>query len=338
MLFAHLTVFLAFIAFLLFALRIKQQITAEKILTLFSLIYLLNTTMFLSYQYYGFDEKLLLDLSGVITELLTLTMPVAYLLLLGWPVKKWTKSVTLLTFLLFVVGGTLTHFYIADNSGYLFYHENRHAKQNVELQIIVDLIILIFFLFLFTRVLKQKNQELFDGDFKRSIGFVFVGYYLQDLIVLGVMAYFTSDEMLNEMIFYFGNILNFFIILMLVYLSIQTNWLKEWHMIKKSVGKSKIDVPQFKITTPALPILKSQLAELNVVDFQNIKAKFKSEYTVLFENIDALTQLSKTEKMYLFFLHFEIPHKDLADVLHVSNRTIETNFYRVRKKIQKQLL
>jgi hypothetical protein len=338
MLFAHLTVFLASIAFLLFAMRYKQQIMAEKMLTLFSLIYLLNTTMFLSYQYYGFDEKLLLDLSGVITELLTLTMPVAYLLLLGWQGKKWTKSLTLLTFLLFVVGGTIAHFYIADNSGYLFYHENRHAKQNVELQIIVDLIILIFFLFLFTRVLKQKNQELFDGDFKTSIGIVFIGYYLQDLIVLGVMAYFTSDKMLNEMIFYFGNTLNFLIVLMLVYLSIQTNWLKEWHMIKKSIGKSRIDVPQFEITTPPLPILKSQLAELDVVDFQNIKAKFQSDYTVLFENINALNQLSKTEKMYLFFLHFEIPHKDLADVLHVSIRTIETNFYRVRKKIQKQPL
>jgi pilus assembly protein TadC len=41
MLFAHLTVFLASIAFLLFAMRYKQQIMAEKMLTLFSLIYLL---------------------------------------------------------------------------------------------------------------------------------------------------------------------------------------------------------------------------------------------------------------------------------------------------------
>jgi hypothetical protein len=206
----------------------------------------------------------------------------------------------------------------------------------VELQIIVDLIILIFFLFLFTRVLKQKNQELFDGDFKTSIGIVFIGYYLQDLIVLGVMAFFTTDEMLNEMIFYFGNILNFLIVLMLVYLSIQTNWLKELHMIKKSIGKSKIGVPQFEFETPSKPLVKSQLSELYIVDFHHIRSKFQADFPVLFEKIEALNQFSKTEKMYIFFLHFEIPHKDLADVLHVSNRTIETNFYRLRKKIQKQ--
>ncbi len=336
MLFAHLTVFLSSIAFLLFAVRYKQQIMAEKMLTLFSLIYLLNTTMFLSYQYYGFDAKLLLDLSGVITELLTLTMPVAYLLLLGWQNKKWTNSVTLFTFLVFVAGGTLLHFYIADDSGYLFYHENTKAKYNVEFQIIIDLIIFILFLLLFTRVLKQKNQELFDGDFKTSIGIVFIGYYLQDLIVLGVMAYFTSDEMLNEMIFYFGNILNFLIVLMLVYLSIQTNWLKEWHIIKKSIGKSKIGIPQFEIITPSKPLVKSQLEKLQLIDYQNLKTEFIVHYQNIFERIDQFENLSKTEKMYLFFLHFEIPHKDLADVLHVSNRTIETNFYRVRKKIQKQ--
>lgn len=338
MLFAHLTVFLAFIAFLLFSVRFKQQIMAEKMLTLFSLIYLLNTTMFLSYQYYGFDAKLLLDLSGVITELLTLTLPVAYLLLLGWQNKKWTHSVTLFTFLVFVAGSTLLHFYLADDSSYLFYHENTNAKNNVQFQIIIDLIIFTLFLLLFTQVLKQKNQELFDGDFKRSIGIVFIGYYLQDLIVLGVMAYFTSDVMLNEMIFYFGNILNFLIVLMLVYLSIQTNWLKEWHLIKKSIGKSKIGIPQFEINTPSQPLLKSQLAELDIVDFHHIKAKFQTAYPALFENIETLNQLSKTEKLYLFFLHFDIPHKDLADVLHVSNRTIETNYYRVRKKIQKQPL
>lgn len=329
MLFAHLTVFCGFIATILFLIRLSQQLFAEKFLSLFSSIFLLNSTLFLSYQYYNFDAIRLLDYSGVIAEIICLLLPVIYLTTLFNSKRRalllWIYS----GFALFSVG---LHFLISDNSRYLFYHINKNAVLNVKFQILIDLIIFTLFLYHFFKIRKAKNDELFDGNFKSQIGIMFIIYYLQDLIILLLMAYFTNDQMLNSFVFSMGNISNALISIILISISIQTNWLQEWHIF---FSQNKVTVQKLEDESLTRYSLRaSDLLELPFVDYAELKHHFKSKFNLIFLKIDQTEDLTKNERLYYFLLHFEITHKELADILNVSNRTVETNFYRIRKKLE----
>ena len=72
----------------------------------------------------------------------------------------------------------------------------------------------------------------------------------------------------------------------------------------------------------------------NNKNIETLKNNYYSTYSQLFDKIEKIN-LSKTEKMYAFFDCFDFSHKELSDLLNVSLRTIETNFYRMRKKMTK---
>lgn len=330
MLFAHLTVFIGSIASLLFIFRIKSQLPAEKFLSAFSAIFSVNMILFLSYQYYNFEAILLLDYSGVITELICLSLPVIYLIFLNHNLSTSSQKKVILVALFMNALAVGLHFLIADDSGYLFYHTNKNAIQNVQFQIVLDILICVVFIYNFLKILKNQNKELFDGNFKSFVGILFIAYYLQDLMVLLLMAYFTSDEMLNESVFHIGNIMNFLSAVILVIIAIQTNWLQEWNFVFNK-PKKQITADQ---TPEFTPLRIDDLKTMTTIEYNELKHVFSERYGNIFIKIDATAGLSKTEKLYFFFLHFEIAHKELADLLHVSNRTVETNFYRLRKKIE----
>lgn len=329
MLFAHLTVFCSFIASIFFLIRLRQQLFAEKFLSLFSTIFLLNSVLFLSYQYYSFNAIRLLDYSGVISEIICLLLPLIYLTTLFNSKRRvlllWIYS----GFVVFSVG---LHFLISDDSRYLFYHVNTNAVLNVNFQILIDLIIFTLFVYHFFKIRKAKNNELFDGNFKSQIGIMFIVYYLQDLIILLLMAYFTNDKMLNSIVFSIGNFSNALISIILISIAIQTNWLKEWYFIFKQEKLILPNADNESISTYSLR--SSDFNEFDNVDYAEIKFHFNSKFEKVFEKIDQIEDLTKNERMYYFLLHFDISHKELADILNVSNRTIETNFYRIRKKLE----
>lgn len=330
MLFAHLTVFCGFIASTLFLIRSRQQLFAEKFLSLFSTIFFLNSVLFLSYQYYHFKAIRLLDYSGVISEIICLLLPMIYVTTLFNNVKR--RALILWIYSGFMLFSVSLHFLISDHSKYLFYHVNKNAVLNVKFQILIDLFIFVLFIYQFFKIRKAKNDELFDGNFKSQIGIMFIIYYLQDLIILLLMAYFTNDQMLNSFVFSIGNISNALISIILISISIQTNWLQEWHIF---FSQNKVTVQKLEDESLTRYSLRaSDLLELPFVDYAELKHHFKSKFNLIFLKIDQTENLTKNERLYYFLLHFEITHKELADILNVSNRTVETNFYRIRKKLE----
>ena len=343
MFFAHLSTFFVLIAFLLFWIRFKNLRPSEILLGIFSGIYLITTSAFLAYQYYNFKAVQLLDLLGVISELFTLFIPIFYIYFLN---KSDSIFRIIIKLLFFVSAITILHFLLSDHSGFLFYGTNKNAKWNLIFQIGIDFILFFVFTYAFVNY-RKDNQELFDGDFKWTIGIIFIGYYVQDIVTLIVITFLTNYKDLNDSIFVFGNIMNVTVSYLLIHLAIYTNWLSIWHIIKNPNNKSnKENVKSLLLNKNATfssvnittQILIEDLRKLDLVDYKSVKVHFSQEFESLFNEIDALEDYSKTEKLYYFLDKMDFSHKELSDILNVSVRTVETNFYRLRKKIQKQPL
>lgn len=335
MLFAHLRTFLVFIATVLFVLRIRNQNPAERLLSFFAVIYLISTSSFLAYQYYGLDFKQLLDLMGVISELFTLTIPVLYLYFTGnlRQLKRFSHNFVTGILLVIVAALTTIHFVISDHSGFLFYATNKNASFNLLFQIIIDTVLFLSFVYLYLTY-RKENQELFDGQFKKSFGLLFTIYYVMDISILIVFTYYSHLTNFSEAIFELGNIMNVMVALLLIHISIHIGWLAEWNMVKfKSLKNNSSLVSS---TNTSSQILIEDLRKLDLVDYKSVKVHFSKEFESLFNEIDALEDYSKTEKLYYFLDKMDFSHKELSDILNVSVRTVETNFYRLRKKIQKQ--
>lgn len=326
MLFAHLNTFLVFIAFLLFWIRANYLRPSELLLGIFSGIYLLTTSTFLAYQYYNFKAIQFLDLLGVISELFTLLIPIFYIYYLGKNVK--VNSVLMrLFFLVAVLTGI--HFYLSDKSGFLFYGINAFAESNIKFQIVIDLILFVVFSALYINY-NRDNSELFDGEFKWTVGILFISYYIQDIVTLVVLAFFTNLKNINESIFIFGNIMNLLVSYLLIHLAIHTNWLSLWHIIKNESNEQTKS--NYLTNKNPLLISTSELSEIRPLEYHALKSNYYSRFPDLFENIDSQLDLSKNEKLYMALSKFDFSHKELANILNVSVRTVETNFYRLRKK------
>ncbi|MEN9742465.1 MAG: hypothetical protein RLZZ65_270 [Bacteroidota bacterium] len=335
MLFAHLSTFLVFIATVLFVLRIKNQNPAERLLSLFSVIYLISTSCFLAYQYYDFNFKQILDLMGVISELFTLTIPVLYLFFTGNLRLRKSFNNNFVTGILLLIVAALTtiHFVISDQSGFLFYASNKNSTINLLFQIIIDAVLFLSFVYLYLTY-RKENQELFDGQFKKSFGLLFTIYYIMDISILIVFAYYSHLTNFSQAIFELGNIMNVIVALLLIHISIHIGWLAEWSLVKfNSLQKNSSSVHKISISKQ---IQIEDLKKLDLVDYKSVKVHFSKEFESLFNEIDALVDYSKTEKLYYFLDKMDFSHKELSDILNVSVRTVETNFYRLRKKIQKQ--
>jgi predicted nucleotidyltransferase len=155
-----------------------------------------------------------------------------------------------------------------------------------------------------------------------------------DISILIVFAYYSHLTNFSQAIFELGNIMNVIVALLLIHISIHIGWLAEWSLVKfNSLQKNSSSVHKISISKQ---IQIEDLKKLDLVDYKSVKVHFSKEFESLFNEIDALVDYSKTEKLYYFLDKMDFSHKELSDILNVSVRTVETNFYRLRKKIQKQ--
>jgi hypothetical protein len=109
-------------------------------------------------------------------------------------------------------------------------------------------------------------------------------------------------------------------------IAIYTNWLKEYNSIRTE--------PKNHLVIETFPITINDLRKVKLTDWNSLKDNFKTAYPEIIDNIESNKDLSKTEKLYAFLDHFQFSNKDLSEILCVSIRTIETNFYRMRRKIK----
>ena len=70
------------------------------------------------------------------------------------------------------------------------------------------------------------------------------------------------------------------------------------------------------------------------VNWNFMKDKFQIKYRNIIKVIDEYFFLTEHEKKYAFIDYLKLDPDKLAESMNVSKRTIETNFYRVRKKLK----
>ena len=70
------------------------------------------------------------------------------------------------------------------------------------------------------------------------------------------------------------------------------------------------------------------------VNWNFMKDKFQLKYRSIIRTIDEYFFLTEHEKKYAFIDYLKLDPDELAESMNVSKRTIETNFYRVRKKLK----
>lgn len=323
---SHLNVFILFIALLLFLLRLKNKNFSEIIIFLFCLQTFISSTIWLYINYYNQEFSIFIDYFGILNENILLI----YCNLFIWSIgrefsfkEKILKisGVFVLSLLLFFI-----HLGITKNSKYIFYPTNLNIEINIGFQVLLDLI----FYFIFIKLLrstKSKNQkELFDGGFKKYITFGFIFYFIQDIFILILLYLGIKGILFPDYLMEICSFINLFSSVALVIIVIYINWLPEYNLLRFLNNEKNNKVKeQFEI---------SDLQQLKNIDWITIQNSFTKKYPEIIESIKGLSNLSKTEKMYAFFEYFDIQNKKLADILNVSLRTVETNFYRMRKKTE----
>ena len=70
------------------------------------------------------------------------------------------------------------------------------------------------------------------------------------------------------------------------------------------------------------------------INWNFMKDKFQLKYSHIIRTIDDYFFLTEHEKKYAFIDYLKLDPDELAESMNVSKRTIETNFYRVRKKLK----
>jgi len=197
-----------------------------------------------------------------------------------------------------------------------FTPENLNLRINLLFQLIIDFGLLVGFLFL-----------LFDKEYRSaknrrtlwSIGSVFAVFYINDLLV--IVSRITADIELYSMeaAMWIEVLLYFLFSSGVFYLSL----LIKARGNETSIAKPNHHIINLECIDPDWSILKSNLSDPESIELAN--------------SIDQINSLTKTEKLYLFLGHFnDIPNKILSELLSVSLRTVETNKYRLKKKLEKE--
>lgn len=320
---SHLTFFISSITVFLFILRIKNKTFSEIILILFAFQSFFSSLLWLYINYYNSDFNIIVDYFGIINEniILIYSSLFVYYIHKKIPISRRIQ-ILIITFLISVFLFYL-HFLIKKNSNYIFYPSNENVTYNLFFQIIIDIILLFVFVMLFRKKINDVSNELFDGNFRKYILIGFLFYFIQDLLILILLLLAVKKVILPEYLMNLSNILSLITTISLLMSAIYTNWLKEYNTIRL-LNKN------LKLTPENIDINK--IFELKNIDWVQLKELFYNDNELLFDTIEN-KNLSKTEKIYAFFDHLDISHKDLSNLLNVSVRTIETNFYRTRRKL-----
>lgn len=331
MLISHLNSFIGGIAFLLFLVRYKRHSFSENILLVFTGLTFISSSLWLYSNYYNHNINQILDFFGIFIENFLLLTAVLYIYSLG---KKTHKSeqilfyigLTILTFLLHYI-----HFKISSKDSFIFYPSNKNVASNILFQILIDCILFLIFLYLFYTKKSKEDSELFDGNFRKYILIAFSFYFIQDIFILIFFIIAVYGIVLPEVLINVTLLLNTITTSFLVLAAIYTNWLKEYNTLRSSKNnniENNININ----TSHSLSI--EDLKALKKVDWTEIYHNFKTSHNELLNTIENNDKLSPTEKLYFFLDYFNFSNKELSEILFVSIRTVETNFYRMRRKLK----
>jgi len=192
---------------------------------------------------------------------------------------------------------------------------NENILLNLSFQVLLDVSLILGFLFI-----------LYDEDYKKAknqrnlrvIGIIFSLFYVNDILILlsRITAKYEFYSMASAM--WIEVSIYFIFSLGIAYMG----WLIHKRGNEVSIAKPAKHFIDFEILSS---------------DWSEIKNNCRgSDLRPIVEEIEELNFLTKTEKLYMFLNHFdEIPTKKLSEILCVSPRTVETNRYRLRKKLDK---
>lgn len=329
---SHLIFILSAIGFVLFIIRSNRQEPFELFLTFFSFLFFSSNGVSLFLNYYSDSTPVFLDFYGVLNENLALLAPVFCIMLFG----KLKSKVRVFSYfsLIFLIGISfaLLQYFIAEDQPQklIFYPSNKNILINTSVQIIYNLGLFGLFIYHLKRINVTKGEELFDGNYKKAFSTLFIVYYILDTLFFISIFLSSSNIVIFKKLYYVMLVSNLILSLLIIALAIYTNWISL--------------ITKFKSKWQAETIVNEQENDAIVVrliekdkKFQNwneFKVLYASDYEQIIVKIEQLNFLSKTEKMYAVLQLFDINHKDLAEILNVSLRTIGTNFYRLRLKLK----
>jgi hypothetical protein len=323
---SHLNCFIGGIAFLLFLLRFKRHSFSENLLFVFTGLTFLSSALWLYVNYYNSTINQLVDVFGIVIENFLLSICLIYIYFIGKKVNV-SKQVQVwiglfaFAFLLFFI-----HYKISNGSTLILHPSNKNILNNIVFQVVIDCVLLLLYLFLFFTKKINKEAELFDGNFRRYILFAFSFYFAQDIFILFLFILAVNGVVLPQILMEVTLLFNTITSLFLVMAAIYTNWLKEYNLLRNKERN------RFTTLESRLSIL--HLNQLKKIDWNEIQFHFKETHSELILKIESNKLLSQTEKLYAFLDHFNFSNKELSNILFVSIRTIETNFYRMRRKLK----
>jgi hypothetical protein len=321
---SHLNLFVSFLTVLFFIIRIKNKTISETILILFAVQTFVSSGLWLFINYYNSELNIIVDYFGIINENIILLYTSLYFYYLHQKINL-NKRIQIITLTcVFSLVLFFFHFVIKKNSNLIFYPTNENVVYNLYFQVLIDFFLLGLFLFIYRKKVHNDSGELFDGNFKKYVFIGYLFYFIQDLFILILLLLAVNKIILSEYLMNVSVLFNFVTTISLFMTAIYTNWLKEYNAIRLLNTTAIKKAPQ--------NININKVFELKQVDWILLKELFYEENKDFFDKIEA-ENLSKTEKIYAFFDHFDISHKDLSNLLNVSIRTIETNFYRTRRKL-----
>lgn len=328
---SHLNCFIGGIAVLLFFLRYKSHSFSENILFIFTGISFVSSSLWLYVNYYDHDINSFVDFFGIFIENFLLSTCVFYIYSLGKKHKKF-EQITYFILLSFSLLLYFIHYKFASGNSFIFHPSNKNVINNIYFQIVIDCILFITFLYLFFTKKMNDDSELFDGNFKKYILLAFSFYFIQDIFILSFFIVTIKGLVLPQVLMNVTLFLNTLTTLFLVMVAIYTNWLKEYNKLRN------IDLIEEDQNNTIIPYSLSieDLKLLKKIDWNEIYHHFKSTHSELLIKIETTDKLSQTEKLYYFLDFFNFSNKEISDLLFVSIRTVETNFYRLRKKIKKK--
>lgn len=324
---SHLIFILSTIGFLLFIIRSRQQSAFEVFLTFFSFLYFSSSGFFLYINYYSNSPLFLLDNYGVLNENITLLVPVFIVHLFNE--KRNFKKVIPYLLLAIIIGFLFSYMHYTIASGtenkLIFFPSNKNLGINIFVQLIYDFVLFILFLVGLRKINSKQSKELFDGTYKKVFSLLFIIYYIQD--VLFFVTLLNSDIVKGVLkgLYFFSLLSNLIIATLIIALAVYTNWLFYINKFKETLVYK--DVPRVHDKPFVFDINN---CHKKIRSWNDFKQFLPSEYYDFIVEIDNLSFLSKTEKLYAALQPFNFSHKEISELLNISLRTVSTNFYRLR--------
>ena len=166
--------------------------------------------------------------------------------------------------------------------------------------------------------------------FIANIIFRTLGVWVWTTLIISVISTLSYLNLLNihltNLLDQNSNSLSLFLLLnvglvLTLILFTYTNWQYRYKKGKKALIKKVQYITQNEM-------------DYFAVNWNFMKDKFQLKYRPIIRIIDDYFFLTEHEKKYAFIDYLKLDPDELAESMNVSKRTIETNFYRVRKKLK----